>query len=134
MWIGFVVPLAVAAAACSDDALACVDVTTECAPLYPPTFDNVFANTLDVKCGSDSASCHSDSGMAGGMSFATIDGAHAELLEVGQARVIPGEPSCSLMIIRTHASDSSVLMPPGARLSEAERCALVQWVAGGAAR
>jgi hypothetical protein len=136
MWIGFVVPLALAAGACSDDGdpLACVDVTAECSPLYPPTFDNMFANTLDVKCGSDSNSCHSDQGMAGGMSFATIEGAFAELLEAGQDRVIPFDPSCSLMIIRTHATDRSVLMPPGSQLSVSERCSLVQWVTDGAPR
>jgi hypothetical protein len=72
--------------------------------------------------------------MKGGMTFSTIDNAYGELLEPGQDRVIPGDPSCSIMIIRTHATDFSIKMPPGSSLPEAEKCALVQWVAQGASR
>jgi hypothetical protein len=109
-------------------------VTPACAPLYPPTFENVYTMTLRSDCGSGANSCHSDRGEAGGMSFATIDGAYAALLAPGEDRVIPGDPSCSIMIIRTHTSQSDIKMPPVSGLSEAERCALVQWVAEGALR
>lgn len=120
-------------AACGSpqDPLECATVETSCAPLYPPTFDNVYATTLAAKCGSDGVACHSNAGMKGGMSFADRDTAYASLLAVGEDRVIPGDPACSEMIIRVFAT-GSVQMPPGVDLSAEERCALVQWVAAGA--
>jgi hypothetical protein len=118
-----------------DPPLECnTQVSAACAPLYPPTFENVYSMTLVPKCGSGARSCHSDSGMKGGMTFSTIDNAYAALLEPGQDRVIPGDPSCSVMIIRTHSLDFSIKMPPGSSLQAPELCALVQWVANGAER
>jgi hypothetical protein len=109
----------------------CVTVETSCAPLYPPTFDNVYATTLAAKCGSDRVACHSNAGMKGGMSFQDLDTAYASLLAAGEDRVIPGDPACSEMIIRVSATGSAQ-MPPGVDLSPEERCALVQWISAGA--
>jgi hypothetical protein len=118
-----------------DPPLECnTQVSAACAPLYPPTFENVYSMTLEPHCGAGARSCHSDSGMKGGMTFDTIDSAYAGLLEPGHDRVIPGDPACSVMIIRTHAPESSIQMPPGSPLPAAELCALVQWVANGAER
>lgn len=129
------VALVVGACGGEDPPLECnTQVTTACAPLYPPTFENVYTMTLRPHCGAGARSCHSDSGMKGGMSFDTIDGAYDALLEPGQDRVIPSDPACSVMIIRTHATDFSIKMPPGSSLPAAELCALVQWVANGAER
>jgi hypothetical protein len=136
MW-PYALVLAVGLGACSggDPTLECnTTVTASCTPLYPPTFDNVYSMTLAPHCGSEAAACHSDAGMKGGMTFSTIEHAYDELLEAGEDRVIPGDPSCSIMIIRTHASSASVKMPPGSTLPDAEKCALVQWVANGAER
>jgi hypothetical protein len=47
-------------------------------------------------------------------------------------RVMPGNPGCSKMIVRTDSPGASYQMPPGDPLSEAERCALIQWVQAGA--
>ena len=49
-------------------------------------------------------------------------------------RVIPGDPSCSLVVERMVSEDPKQLMPPGSMLSEAERCVIVQWIQDGAKR
>ncbi len=124
------VVLALACAGCpGDDPPECIEVDLTCAPLYVPTFDNVYANTLTDGCGSQRVACHSATGNKGGMSFETPDKAHAALLA---GRVKPGDAACSEMIVRTQSLGESYQMPPGSALSEAERCALVQWVQNGA--
>jgi hypothetical protein len=117
------------AACASDPPPSCITVDTGCAPLYPPTFDNIYTMTLRDTCGSQRASCHSAAGRQGGMSFE--DPQHAfDALRSG--RVVPGNPGCSKMIVRTDSPGASYQMPPGDPLSEPERCALIQWVQGGA--
>jgi len=119
---------------CSSPSLDCnLDVSAACQPLYVPTFDNVYAMTLAPHCGSGARACHSDTGR-GGMSLATVDGAYDELLAPGKDRVIPGDPSCSTMIIRAYSTDGRIKMPPGASLPAPELCALVQWIDMGALR
>lgn len=125
----FLLPLAVVAGCKGDEPPACVDVDLTCAPLYVPTFDNVYANTLTDGCGSERVACHSAAGNQGGMSFETPEIAHAALLA---GRVTAGDASCSEMIVRVHSVGESFQMPPGSPLSETERCALIQWVQAGA--
>lgn len=115
---------------CSEPPPACttetIDVT--CAPLYMPTFDNVYENTLKTGCGSNRGSCHSASG-DGDISLADPATAYNSLLD---GRVTPGDPTCSELIVRTHDLGTDYQMPPGAPLGESTRCALVRWVAAGA--
>jgi hypothetical protein len=113
----------------SDPPPSCITVDASCAPLYAPTFDNIYTMTLRDTCGSQRVSCHSAAGKQGGMSFE--DEQHAfDALRAG--RVQPGDPGCSKMIVRTDSPGASYQMPPGDALSEAERCVLIQWVAAGA--
>ena len=124
--------LVLALAGCpGNDPPQCVEVPETCQPLYVPTFDNVYANTLREGCGSQRVSCHSAAGRKGGMSFEDPETAHAALLA---GRVMPGNPACSKMIVRTTSVGESYQMPPppGSPLSEAEQCALIQWVQNGA--
>lgn len=116
-------------ASCTSEPPACIAVDTSCAPLYTPTFDNVYEMTLRDGCGSERAACHSAAGNQGGMSFATRSQAYAALRA---GRVAPGDPGCSQMIVRTSSPGESYQMPPGDPLDAAERCALIQWVAAGA--
>lgn len=109
---------------------ACKAVDTSCAPGYVPSFDNVYANTIEQKCGSTMSACHSAAGRAGNLSFETQAVAHAQLMLAG--RVKPGDPGCSEMIVRTDSPGKDYQMPPGDPLSEPERCALIQWVQAGA--
>jgi hypothetical protein len=125
-----VAALAGGAAGCpSDPPPACITVDTACAPLYQPTFDNIYPMTLRDTCGSQRESCHSAAGRQGGMSFQ--DSQHAfDALRAG--RVMPGDPGCSKLIVRTDSPGASYQMPPGDPLTEAERCVLIQWVQSGA--
>jgi hypothetical protein len=110
----------------------CITVDTSCAPLYTPTFTNVYNMTLRTSCGSTNNSCHSASGAQGGLSFADEQTAFDGLMRGG--RVAPGDPGCSEMIVRTSSPGTDYEMPPGSPLSEPTRCALIQWVANGAQR
>ena len=116
----------------SDPAPACTTTAVDlgCTPQYMPTFTNVYENTLKMDCGSGRNSCHSASG-DGDMSLADPDIAYTSLLD---GRVVPGDPTCSELIVRTHDLGTNYQMPPGGAISAAERCALVQWVAAGAVR
>ena len=115
---------------------ACITVDTTCAPGYVPTFDNMYNNTLAQGCGSTRSSCHSASGHMGGLDMSTEATAYASLLAMSpnyhRARVEPGNPACSLMIVRTDSPGADYQMPPGTPLTEPARCALVQWVQSGA--
>jgi hypothetical protein len=117
-------------AACTPDPPpACITVDTACSPLYAPTFDNIYTMTLRDTCGSQRSSCHSAVGRSGGMSFEDEQHAYDALLA---GRVVPGNPGCSKMIVRTDSPGASYQMPPGDPLSEAERCTLILWVEAGA--
>ena len=100
-----------------------------CQELYTPTWDNVYAKTIAVSCGSDRTSCHSDAGRKGGMTFADKDKSYTELLE---GRVEPGNAACSLMVVRVEGVGKDYQMPKGDPLPDAERCAIAKWVELGA--
>jgi hypothetical protein len=115
---------------------ACITVDTSCSPGYVPTFDNVYSTTLLPTC-AQTASCHSSTGRAGGMSFADETGAYQALLskstvDPSRFRVVAGDPACSLLIVRTDSPGADYQMPPGTPLDEPTRCALIQWVQNGA--
>ncbi|HEY4245054.1 MAG TPA: hypothetical protein VGM88_34800 [Kofleriaceae bacterium] len=116
-------------AGCGDDPPSCITVDTSCAPLYAPTFDNVYNITIAQSCGRTDGSCHSDAGREGGMTFADEQTTYTELLS---GRVVPMNPGCSKMIVRTDSPGKDYQMPPGDALSAPERCALIQWVQAGA--
>jgi hypothetical protein len=115
---------------CDDD---CVEVDTSCDPLYEPTFENVYNNTLAVSCAVGNGTCHTSDGQAtaGGLAFTSQDAAY-DALENG--RVEAGDASCSLIVERIAATDDADVMPPGSPLSEAERCSIIQWIEAGAPR
>jgi hypothetical protein len=118
---------------------ACIDVDLTCAPSYVPTFDNVWSNTINKSCGNTNSSCHSAQGHMGGLTFPDEQTAYDNLLaksgvDPTRTRVDPGNPACSLMIVRTDSPGADYQMPPGDPLAAAERCSLVQWVAAGAQR
>jgi len=110
----------------------CKVVDTDCAPGYVPTFTNVYNNTLKEGCGSTKSNCHSARNQAGQMSFESQDVAYEALLDATKRRVVPGDPSCSEMIVRTDSPGEDYQMPPGDPLSVQDRCALIQWVLQGA--
>jgi hypothetical protein len=122
----------------ADDGDGCLEaLALDCQPAYPPTFRNLFDNELGNTCGSSvtGSSCHSAQGAMGGLVLETFDAAHAHLLGEadGRARVLPGDPECSLLMQRLESTDTQFRMPPGASsLPENVRCAFRQWIANGA--
>lgn len=133
--LGALVPLGALAllGACGDSGPpSCVTVDASCTPRYAPTFDNVYNNTLRESCGSDSVACHSAAGKRGGLSMASADVAYAQLTDA--ERVVAGDPACSEIVVRMHGRGESYLMPPGAPLADADRCAIERWIADGALR
>ncbi len=133
--------LAAALIACSSSSPGptCVeDLDLGCRPLFdPPTFQDIYDNTLHPTCASGRGTCHSADGAMGGLVFEDPDTAYDLLLggSTARARVVPGDPACSLIVERLDASDDAFRMPPGSDpLPGAEICTVVQWIAQGANR
>lgn len=116
---------------CSGDDETCLTVDSSCQPLYEPTFDEVFSRTLAVKCGVPGGACHAAEGARGGLVLDDPEQAHSMLLD---GRVVPGDPGCSPLVQRLESRQAGFGMPPGNPLTEAERCALIRWIADGAER
>jgi hypothetical protein len=129
-------------AACAPPPLDCVQpLDLSCAPLYPPTFDDVFHDTLLPKCSTGGGSCHTPTGHMAGLSFDknNEDDAYQQLLMPsttipGRFRVIPGNASCSELVERIYSNEDYWHMPRGAQLADGEKCSIAQWVEGGALR
>lgn len=128
--------------ACSSDdssGFDCVqDLDLSCAPQHdPPTFQAIFDNTLHPTCASGRGTCHTADAQMGGLVFEDIDQSYDLLLGNvdGRARVMPGDPSCSLIVERLEADTPATRMPPASQpLPAAERCTIEQWIAQGAQR
>ena len=129
--------------ACSDPPLDCVQNLDpdHCTALYPPTFDNVYSDTLVPKCSTGGGSCHTPEGHQAGLSFDENkpDDAYNLLLMASTTfpdrfRVIPGDPSCSEMIERIYSTAKRWHMPRGSELAPEETCSIVKWIDEGAHR
>lgn len=134
--VPYLAPLALAAligaSACSDpDTCALVD--TECQPLYQPTFDNIFQNTLLPSCGVAGVACHAPEGNAGGLVLADAEASY-QAITGDNPRIDLDNVGCGPLLSRISSSDPSYQMPPSAPLAEAELCAIRQWVVAGAPR
>lgn len=105
------------------------DLSSSCQPLYPPTFEAVYSNTIQASCALGGSACHGSPPGQGGLYFGDIDAAHAALQPY-----VAGDALCSMLVGRTSSEDPDLQMPPGQRLSEAERCSIYRWVAAGAPR
>jgi hypothetical protein len=134
----------VCAAACGGDdgvaeAPACLDdLELDCSPSIPATFDSLYSNIVQPSCGgpTDTPSCHSAGAKQGGLDLSAPARAYDALLgKRGKARVLPGDPECSLLMLRIEADDDTFRMPLGTeRMAPGLRCAVQQWIAEGAER
>lgn len=114
----------------------CIAVDLTCAPGYPPTYANVYRNTLSVSCGGTQSSCHSATGL-GELVMTDAPTAYDNLRAPSQRdpdrpRVVPGDAACSPLVVRTGMPGADYQMPPGDALTPEERCAVALWVAMGA--
>lgn len=142
LWLGLLL-----LAACNGDggdggagmsgAGACLmPLDAECAPAFAPTFDELFERQIEPRCNLGGGACHgSDEGQAG-LSMLTADRAYDELLgHAGdRARVVPGDPECSILMQRLESRDADFGMPVGMQLLPGQRCQFQQWIENGAER
>jgi Planctomycete cytochrome C len=81
--------------------------------------------------------CHGTDGRKGMLGMFTQEDAYQGLVGGvgGHARVIPMDPSCSILMERLNATDPAVRMPYlSTQLAAPDRCAVQQWIAQGAAK
>ncbi len=128
-------------AACTDDGPAddgatpaCVEIDYEgCALLYPPTWDQVWEQTITTSCSGGGAACHDDGEDGERLRLVEPDAAYLALTEGEHPQVIPGDPRCSPLLIRLESEDPTYRMPPGnTALAAGARCSIATWVAAGA--
>lgn len=115
-----------------ESALSCVDIDYEgCTQLYPPTWDEVWTQTLAPTCGSGGTACHPSGGPPGSLTFQDQAVTYDELIDGGH--VIAADPGCSPVMIRLESDDPGVRMPPGQTpIPEGARCSIATWIAAGA--
>lgn len=120
---------------------ACVEVSpSSCAPLYTPSFDEVYTRTLVPSCASGGGSCHGNADASGaeahGLFVDDADATHARLLQDrgDDTFVVAGDAACSSLVVRLVVDDDVLRMPVGTSLSEGEICSVAQWIENGAAR
>src|SRR5262249_54064578 len=97
--------MGLAAGACSSGPTTrpCVtDLPASCAPLYTPTFAQLYSRTFLPTCAQPGTACHAAAGAQGSLVLEDPDVAYRDLLgeQGARVRVIPGDPSCSLVVER----------------------------------
>lgn len=116
---------------------ACVQtISTACTPQYEPTFEQIYTRTLRPSCGQAGGLCHAADGAKGGLVLDDLELAYQGLTGANgaRARVLAGDPECSVLTQRLEAAEPSRVMPPGAPLRPEVRCAIYQWIEMGAPR
>ncbi len=125
--------LALSGCPAGDAAPRCTTPPPEtCAPLYEPTYEQLFTRTLAPSCALSGGSCHAAEGRQGGLAFVDADESYDLLVSTGSVRA--GDPSCSELMVRVLATDPFERMPPGRALDPGAQCAIRTWIANGAKR
>ncbi|GEM_PF-2077878 len=107
-----------------------------CALLYPPTYAQVWTQTLSTGCAQVGGACHAQGDAAGaihGLTFTDPQLSWDHMLAGDAALVSPGDPLCSPLFVRLAIDDPSLRMPPGASgLDPKVLCSVGTWIADGA--
>ena len=136
------------ASGCGDDSAgddpdtgACLmDLPASCEPAINPTYGEIYDKIIAQRCGTtgNGTACHGRSGMQGKLGLFSADVAYDALLgkdATARARVVPKDPSCSILMQRLESKDNSFRMPLGeSALSPGLRCAIQLWIDAGAER
>lgn len=115
----------------------CVEYALEgCAPLYPPSYDQVWNQTLSNGCAEFGTACHAQedaAGALGGMTFVDPQQSWDHMLMASEPLVVPGDPLCSELLVRLASDDPAIRMPPGTSgLADGALCSIATWIAEGA--
>ena len=125
--------LTVSLLACTDDggddesAPQCVEIDyDDCALLYPPTWDQVWTQTISTTCSGGGSACHAgDVGLTFGDQATAYEGLMHE--------IVVGDPGCSHLMVRLESDDPNFRMPPGnTPIPAGARCSIATWIANGA--
>jgi hypothetical protein len=119
--------------------MACVEsLPASCTPSISPTFSSINDKVFQQSCGvfGQGGTCHGAEGRQGGLGLFDADTAYTNLLDTtGRARVVAGNPKCSILMERLDSSDTTKRMPlNGPQLDPGIRCAIQQWIEAGASR
>ena len=105
-----------------------------CALLYPPTYDQVWTQTIVNGCAEFGTACHAQSDAAGagnGLVFADPLAAWEHMTTT--ALIEPGDALCSPFFVRLVIDDPALRMPPGtSSLDDAALCSIGTWIESGA--
>jgi hypothetical protein len=117
------------------DVPECVEYQLDgCMALYPPTFDQVWTQTLSNGCGQQGSACHGQDGSGGavdGLVFVDPQASWDHM--ISEALLVPGEALCSPLFVRLAIDDPSIRMPPGSNgLAPAALCSIGTWIEDGA--
>lgn len=117
-----------------DDGALCVDLPAQdCAQSYPPTWDEVWAQTVQPSCTPGEDACHASanaSGSQGGLIFSDQATSYRSLLDGGF--LDPEDPGCSDFMVRMLTEDPVLRMPPGMTVDEGHLCSITRWIEAGA--
>jgi hypothetical protein len=118
----------------------CLDTLPgDCMPSIDPSYGEIYAKVIDQRCGTSDTgtTCHGKNGLQGNLGLFSADEAYNALLGNAshRARVIPGDPKCSILMWRLESQDTKFRMPLGEDpLSPGLRCAIQSWIEHGAPR
>ena len=124
--------------ACTSSPNECTpEPQADCAPNINTDFASLHKNIFSPRCATAGNNCHSSEGKQGNLQLSDPDAAYNALLGMDgtHARVLPGDPSCSMLMQRLDSDDPNVRMPKGEnKLADGSRCAVRQWIQAGAVR
>ena len=117
---------------------ACVEYSLDgCTALYPPSYDQVWNQTLSKGCAEFGTACHASedaAGALGGMTFTDPQQSWDHMLMSAEPLVVAGDPLCSELFVRLATDEASIRMPPGSSgLADGALCSIATWIADGAA-
>lgn len=108
-----------------------------CTPSINTDFATLHRSLFSQRCGTSGNACHGEAGRRADLVLAEPDKAYSALMGTDgtHARVVPGDPACSLLVQLLESDDPGKRMPyMESKLTEGFRCAVRKWIEDGAMR